>query len=102
MKTLQKRMLIIELNEFCPKYLAKNAEELNLINIKKILKNSISKGGASIKDFGNIEGKKGQFQQNFHVYGKENEVCSRISCRGIIKRILISGRSSFYCCICQR
>tara|TARA_Y100000741_G_scaffold364578_1_gene356099 strand:- start:159 stop:1022 length:864 start_codon:yes stop_codon:yes gene_type:complete len=85
----------------CKKIKKKEIENL-LINIKKILKNSISKGGASIKDFGNIEGKKGQFQQNFHVYGKENEVCSRISCRGIIKRILISGRSSFYCCICQR
>jgi len=31
-------MLIIELNEFCPKYLAENAEKLNLENIKKILK----------------------------------------------------------------
>jgi len=72
-----------------------------VFNIKKILKTSISKGGSSIKDFGNIEGQKGQFQQHFHVYGKENTICSRISCAGKIKKISISSRSSFYCTICQ-
>ena len=33
----KQQMLIIELNEFCPKYLAENAEKLNLENIKKVL-----------------------------------------------------------------
>ena len=72
-----------------------------VLNIKKILKFSISKGGSSIKDFQNIMGKSGNFQQFFHVYEQENKNCSRISCKGKIKKIQISNRSSFYCDTCQ-
>ena len=71
-------------------------------NIKKILKVSIFKGGSSIKDFQNTSGKSGIFQQYFNVYGKENIMCSRISCRVKIKKIFISNRSSFYCAKCQK
>ena len=73
-----------------------------IINIKKILKFSISKGGSSIKDFKNTMGKSGNFQQFFHVYEQANKTCSRISCNGKIKKIQISNRSSFYCDKCQR
>jgi len=72
-----------------------------ILNIKKILKFSISKGGASIKDFKNTLGKSGNFQQFFHVYGQKNKKCSRISCKGKIKKIQISNRSTFYCNKCQ-
>jgi formamidopyrimidine-DNA glycosylase len=80
-----------------------NKKEIkNLIfHIKKILKFSISKGGSSIKDYRNVLGKSGSFQQFFHVYGQENKNCSRISCKGKIKKIQISNRSSFYCNKCQ-
>jgi len=74
----------------------------NLIyNIRKVLKIAIDKGGSSIKDFKNAYGKSGNFQQFFNVYGRENKNCSRISCKGKIKKISISNRSSFYCNICQ-
>ena len=72
-----------------------------ILNIKIILKFSISKGGSSIRDFKNTIGKSGKFQQFFHVYGRENKNCSRNSCKGKIKKIPISNRSSFYCNICQ-
>ena len=72
-----------------------------IINIKLILKISINKGGSSIRDFKNPSGKSGNFQQLFKVYGKENKNCSRISCRGKVKKIFISNRSSFYCSKCQ-
>ena len=72
-----------------------------ILNIKKILKFSISKGGSSIKDFQNTMGKSGNFQQFFHVYEQEKKNCSRISCKGKIKKIRISNRSSFYCDKCQ-
>ncbi|RZO49924.1 MAG: bifunctional DNA-formamidopyrimidine glycosylase/DNA-(apurinic or apyrimidinic site) lyase [Candidatus Pelagibacterales bacterium] len=68
---------------------------------KKILKFSISKGGSSLKDFKNALGKSGVFQQFFYVYGRQNKNCSRISCKGKIKKILIANRSSFYCNKCQ-
>ena len=72
-----------------------------ILNIKKILKLSISKGGSSIRNFQNTLGKSGNFQQFFHVYGQKNKKCSRISCKGKIKKIVISNRSSFYCNRCQ-
>jgi len=80
-----------------------NRKEIeNLIfYIKKILRFSISKGGSSIRDYRNILGKSGSFQQFFSVYGQENKNCSRISCKGKIKKIQISNRSSFYCNNCQ-
>ena len=75
----------------------KNNEIKNLIiSIKKILKFSISKGGSSIKDFQSSAGKTGSFQEFFYVYGKEGENCSRIWCKGKIKKINLSNRSSFY------
>ena len=74
----------------------------NLIyNIRKVLKIAISQGGSSIRDFKNVYGKSGNFQQFFNVYGQENKNCSRISCKGKIKKISISNRSSFYCNVCQ-
>jgi formamidopyrimidine-DNA glycosylase len=80
----------------------KKKEISNLINnIKKILKTSILEGGSSIRDFKNMFGKKGNYQQFFHVYGRENENCSRISCTNKIEKKLISGRSTFYCNNCQ-
>jgi len=81
--------------------LNKNEIRILILNIKKILKNSILKGGSSIKDFKDTYGKNGKFQQFFQVYGRENKNCSRISCKGKIKKFFISSRSSFYCENCQ-
>ena len=72
-----------------------------ILNIRKILKFSISKGGSSIKNFQNTIGKSGNFQHYFSVYGREDKKCSRISCGGKINKIKISNRSSFYCNKCQ-
>jgi len=81
-----------------------NTKELsNLIKYtKKILKISIIKGGSSIKDFVNTEGKSGNFQQKFKVYNKEKSKCNRKNCSGIVKKIYTSNRSSFYCSKCQK
>ena len=81
--------------------LSKNEIKNLIFNIKKVLRVSISKGGSSIRDFKNTLGKSGNFQQFFHVYGQKNKNCSRISCKGKIKKIVISNRSSFCCDKCQ-
>jgi len=80
-----------------------STKEINFLikNIKIILKNSIARGGSSIKDFRNSYGESGKFQDYFKVYDRDNMACSRNSCRGKIKKIFISNRSSFYCYICQ-
>ena len=75
----------------------------NLIRYtKKILKISIIKGGSSIKDFVNTEGNSGAFQQKFNVYNKEKSECNRKNCSGVIKKIYMSNRSSFFCPKCQK
>ncbi len=71
-------------------------------NIKKILKKAINEGGSSIKDFNNIRGKEGNFQQFFNVYGREGKCCTRLNCIGTVRRIIMSNRSTFYCNICQK
>ena len=74
----------------------------NLIkNIKKILKKAIFFGGSSIRDFKKIDGKSGKFQTKFMVYDKKNKRCPRNKCDGILKRIIISNRSVFFCPLCQ-
>ena len=82
--------------------LKKNEIKKLISCVKSVLKFSILKGGSSIKDFKNTSGKSGDFQSFFKVYGRENKNCSRISCKGKIKRISISSRSSFYCNTCQK
>ena len=69
---------------------------------KKILKISIIKGGSSIKDFANTEGKDGSFQRKFNVYNREKKKCNRKNCSGIIEKIYTSNRSSFFCSRCQK
>ena len=45
------------------------------------------------------DGKLGNFQSNFYVYGLENKECK--VCKNTIKRIVQNGRSTFYCDKCQ-
>ncbi len=75
----------------------------NLILFSKIvLKKAIKKGGSSIKNFKNINGKTGSFQNNFKVYDREKLKCLRKNCTGIIKKKIFTNRSIFYCNICQK
>ena len=68
---------------------------------KKVLKKAIFFGGSTIRDFKKTDGKPGNFQQNFKVYGKNKIKCPRDNCEGYIKKIVVSQRSAFYCPKCQ-
>lgn len=69
-------------------------------HIKDVLTEAIAAGGSSLRDFSNTDGKLGYFQHSFDVYGREGEPCK--NCAAPIKRIVQSGRSSFFCGACQR
>ena len=71
-------------------------------NTKKILKKSIRFGGSSIRDFKNMQGRSGKFQQEFEIYGKFDQNCSNTNCKGIIKLVKISNRATYYCNQCQK
>ena len=97
---------ILFLSKIMPSREVKNLKTFEISeiikNTKKILKNAIKLGGSSIKDFSSENGKKGSFQQEFNVYGKEGEKCSNADCKNILSKISISNRASFYCSSCQK
>ncbi|MEM7667643.1 MAG: bifunctional DNA-formamidopyrimidine glycosylase/DNA-(apurinic or apyrimidinic site) lyase [Pseudomonadota bacterium] len=66
------------------------------------LSDAIAAGGSSLRDFRQADGELGYFQHTFRVYDREDKPCTRPGCRGTIRRIVQSGRSSFYCSRCQR
>lgn len=67
---------------------------------KHILKKAIQAGGTSLKDFISADGKPGYFQRQLAVYGRNNLPC--IKCKTAIEKVVIAGRSSFYCQHCQQ
>ena len=73
-----------------------------ILNSKKVLLNAIKKGGSSIRDFKNTSGKKGAFQRDFKVYERVGLNCKQYKCKGIIKKKIISKRSTFFCNSCQK
>ncbi len=71
-------------------------------HIRAVLGEAIAAGGSTLRDFAHPEGGKGSFQQVFAVYDREGEKCRKRRCGGTIKRIVQSGRSTFYCPRCQK
>ena len=65
-----------------------------------ILEKAIVKGGSSIKDYKNIEGNLGYFQNEFKVYAKEGSSC--LKCKNLINKIKQMGRASYFCPNCQQ
>jgi formamidopyrimidine-DNA glycosylase len=65
-----------------------------------VLEQAIEEGGTTLNDFTDGAGEAGEFQISLGVYGREGEPCPR--CGRAIRRIVQSGRSSFYCPGCQR
>lgn len=71
-------------------------------HVRDVIAEAIEAGGSSLRDFRQADGELGYFQHNFAVYDREGAPCPRPECSGDIRRIVQSGRSSFYCCQCQR
>lgn len=71
-------------------------------HIKDILNEAILAGGSTLQDFQGADGKKGAYQQRFLVYDREGDPCATPGCTSVIKRIVQSGRSTFYCPSCQK
>ena len=84
-------------------YLMSKKEFKKIIIIsRKVLLNAIKKGGSTIKNFVNISGNSGSFQNNFKVYDREGLKCKNLRCHGIIKKKNISNRSTYFCDLCQK
>ncbi|MCB1489745.1 MAG: bifunctional DNA-formamidopyrimidine glycosylase/DNA-(apurinic or apyrimidinic site) lyase [Bauldia sp.] len=70
--------------------------------IREVLGEAIAAGGSSLRDHRQANGELGYFQHRFAVYDREGEPCPRTGCSGIIRRMVQSGRSTFYCPVCQK
>jgi len=91
------------INPFKKASLLNKKECKNIIsNSKKILLKAISKGGSSIRNFQDISGSKGGFQNEFKVYQQEGKRCKNLGCSDLIKKKIISNRSTFFCDSCQK
>ena len=68
--------------------------------INDVIAEAIAAGGSSISDFASASGELGYFQKHFSVYDREGAPCD--ACGSPIKRLVQSGRSTFFCSNCQR
>lgn len=82
------------------KELTEKEVEVLYKSVKKVIEMGIRYGGASVDKYVDSFGQGGKYQEHFQVYKKEGEKCSRGD--GIIKRLKMGGRGTFYCPGCQK
>ena len=71
-------------------------------HIREVLAEAIEAGGSSLRDYRQADGELGYFQHGFRVYDREGMPCTTPGCTHTIRRIVQSGRSSYYCPACQK
>lgn len=67
--------------------------------IKTTLRGAIRAGGSTLRDYVDANGDRGRFQSLHRVYGREGRPCT--GCGKPIERVVIGGRSTHYCGVCQ-
>ena len=70
--------------------------------IGEVLAEAIAAGGSSLRDHRQPTGEVGYFQHSFAVYGRQEEPCPGCDCDGGVRRMVQSGRATFYCAKRQR
>src|SRR6202012_5164555 len=65
-------------------------------SIKAVLADAIKAGGSSLRDHRRTDGELGYFQHHFRVYDREGQPCMTPGCKGMVKRIVQGGRSTFF------
>src|SRR4029077_3368638 len=67
--------------------------------LQDVLRKAILSRGSSISDFLDAEGQPGEYQRHHRAYGRERKRCYR--CGRTIRRVIVAGRSSYFCPKCQ-
>ncbi len=70
--------------------------------VRAVLRDAIEAGGSSLRDHRRTDGELGYFQHHFRVYDREGERCVTPGCSGTVRRIVQTGRSTFFCPVCQK
>ena len=68
-----------------------------------VLGAAVGAGGSTLADarYVDLMGGNGSYQDDHRVYGRAGERCTTCG-RGIVRRIVVGGRSTHFCPICQR
>ncbi len=74
-------------------------ERLHLA-VQEVLKEAVANGGSSVDDYVHTDGSRGGFQNLHRVYGRSGSPC--LKCGSKIKKLVITGRSTFFCSVCQK
>lgn len=70
-------------------------------SLLKVLKNGIKYRGSSELNFVDVLGQKGEYQNHFLIYGRKNKECRRED-GGVVQKIYLGGRGTFFCETCQK
>jgi formamidopyrimidine-DNA glycosylase len=68
--------------------------------LRLVLQQAIRAGGSSVSDYVDADGERGFFQIRHRVYQRTGEPC--LVCGTAIRRIVLGGRSTHFCPVCQR
>ncbi len=71
-------------------------------SVRAVLTEAIKAGGSTLKDYRHADGSEGQFQEQFKVYDRAGQRCAKSGCEGTVKRVVHTGRATFYCPACQK
>jgi formamidopyrimidine-DNA glycosylase len=86
-----------------PARLAKDASRAEADRLRQaidvVLKRAIDRRGSSIRDYVGGSGRRGEYQNEFRVYGRAGQPCPR--CGQPIERVRLAGRSTYFCPRCQ-
>lgn len=77
----------------------KEADKI-ILYTKEVLNKAILSGGTTIRSYESSEGVHGRFQQELLVHNKQNENC--VNCDNKIIKIVVGGRGTYYCPVCQK
>jgi formamidopyrimidine-DNA glycosylase len=68
--------------------------------LQQVLRQAIERGGSSVSDYVDADGVRGFFQLEHRVYLRTGQPCT--VCGTPIRRILLAGRGTHFCPVCQR
>jgi formamidopyrimidine-DNA glycosylase len=68
--------------------------------VREALEAGLARQGATLRDYAQPDGRAGQMQHEFKVYGRTGEPCDR--CGTPIEKTRAGGRGTWYCPRCQR
>ena len=67
---------------------------------REVLEHAIELGGTTIRSYESSEGVHGRFQINLLVHNRKDEKCP--NCSTLITKIVVGGRGTYYCKVCQK